>query len=209
MDNTRSTETYTIKDIRNGSVSTTAGTGFFLAPEHASRVSPGDTIRMETVRFSLITGVALVTLDGDDWLFWKSDDDLEREHAQMMEGFVKEKRDGLAANREDWTAREVALPAWLRARFATFRERAGADVFDLEGWGYELCVAELAVLYLEHGVTDGPEVMAYAKAKGTSGNQHDIAIALARQRLRNPAYSAARTASALTPITGSPYYEKV
>lgn len=63
------------------------------------------------------------------------------------------------------------------------------------GWGYELIVCELAVMYAAMGpqildktpstITDTPEISAFADAHGTSGAQHSFALALAQHHL-NP-----------------------
>lgn len=167
-------------------------------------VQAGEEVIFETVNGSQVTGARR---PGQDWLAHKSTDDLVAEHDAMIAGFRKRDREVLDENREDWARREAALPAWLRDRLQTFREHGGED-FDLQGWGYELTICEIAVILLDHDLDpDGEAVMSYAREHGTSGNQHGFALALARMHVEEPEASAAGTVSALSPITGDPLYE--
>jgi hypothetical protein len=170
----------------------------------AARVQPGDQIVVETVLGSQVTGLRWP--DSDEWIARQSTDELVAEHLEMVAGFRRREQEQLDANREDWDRREAALPQWLRDRLATFHEKGGED-FARGGWGYELTICEITVLLLEHDLDeDGPEVMAYAREHGTSGNQHGMALALARYHLQEPESSMAGTVSALSPITGNPDY---
>jgi hypothetical protein len=167
------------------------GSGFGCPLDRLTRrPEVGKTYEVETVNWSLVTGLR----DAYGWLFRKSDQDLEEDHRKMIEGFDRKDRERLAAHRDEWTAREAALPEWARARLARFRE-AGGENFELKGWGYELIVCELAVLY---AVGDQAGVDALAEREGTSGNQHDCAEALAKHGDVLPA--------ALSPLTGSADY---
>lgn len=167
------------------------GSGFGCPLDRLTRrPEVGKDYEVETVNFSHVTGLR----DTYGWLFRKSDQDLEEDHRKMIEEFDRQDRERLAAQRADWTAREAALPEWARARLARFRE-AGGENFELKGWGYELVVCELAVLYAA-GDTAG--VDALEEREGTSGNQHDCAEALAKHGDRLPA--------ALSPLTGSADY---
>lgn len=67
-------------------------------------------------------------------------------------------------------------------------------------------MAELAVLYDEAGLAESDAVTAYATEHGTSGNQHDVARLLAAARRNDPEWSAAGSVSAMSPITGEPFY---
>ena len=109
----------------------------------------------------------------------------------------------LRDNRADWERREAALPYWVRARLLHFHAAAGRG-FETDGWGYELTVAELAVMYAENASEDAVE--AYAAEHGTSWNQHQCAQVLAASHRDDPTWTAAGTVSALSPITGDPDY---
>jgi len=78
------------------------------------------------------------------------------------------------------------------------------ETFELEGWGYELVVCELAALYAKSNCADDETIDSYAREQGTSGNQHGIAKSLARAHLAGA--SLAGTVSALSPLTGDPFY---
>jgi hypothetical protein len=179
----------------------TNGWACYAPPEVANRVHVGSVIVQETRNLSLITGWR----DASGWILHKSDAGLAREHEEMVEGFKRERRERLAKHRDEWQARTDALPDWLRDRIATFQERGGAD-FETDGWGYELVVAELAALYTPtDDFADNDAVMAVAREQGTSGNQHDMAKALARAHYKG--MSLAGTVSALSPLTGNSFYE--
>jgi hypothetical protein len=205
----RSEETRTIKRIDpDGTVHTDLWSygGDAARTLITAGVRPGDVVIFETVLGSQVTGARLPG-PGDRWLWRRSTDDLIAEHRAMVEGFRRREREQLDANRADWERREAALPGWLRARLATFRERGG-EGFELGGWGYELTICEIAVILGEHGLDpDGPEVMAYAREHGTSGNQHGMALALARMHEQDASASAAGTVSALSPLTGDAFYD--
>lgn len=184
-----------------------------VPPEHHHRLAVGAEFIVETRRFSLVTGMATVYRDRhgeavpDEWLWHKTDADLDREHAEMVARHNREHEEMLAANRDDWTRREAALPSPLRRRLERFRANGGHE-FDRGGWGYELVVCELAVLYAASDQEDTDAVMDYARINGTSGNQHDYAKALSRY-LTNDATdqdAVANSVSALSPLTGDADY---
>jgi len=170
------------------------------------RLVVGMEVGVETRNLSTITGWLL---PGGEWVDRKTDADLNREHEEMVAGFARQRREEMDKHRADWQARTDALPDWVRTRIESFREKSG-EQFELDGWGYEMVIAELAVLYVEQDPdadepADGP-IMTYAREHGTSGNQHDFAKALARAHVDDPAFSLAGTVSALSPITGSADY---
>lgn len=170
---------------------------------------------LETIRASQITGWII---DGK-WYNRKTDEDLQKDHEKWMANWEREKQESLEKNREDWTRRESLLPKWLQDRLTTFRERSGSN-FELEGWGYELVICELAVEYAKLGevILDkdmfavGPfeseAIKTIANEQGTSGNQHGAALSLAKAHLADPDLSMAGTVSALSPLTGSAFYVK-
>lgn len=141
---------------------------------------------------------------GDRWVARKSDEDLERERQEWLDENARRKREQLAAHRSEWIGREENLPAWLQARLRTFHERGGEE-FELDGWGYELAICELAALYLASGGEDDAAINAFAREQGTSGNQHGMAKALAAEHMAGR--SLAGTVSALSPISGDAFYE--
>lgn len=204
-----SAETYTDRHLEVGTVakmdagSVTGSHGWSCSPPKAvlRQLAVGDEYGTET------RGGPFGTISGfyahGRWLSRKSDQQMEQDRAAMLEGFARTRREELAANRRQWTARDEALPQWLHERMATFHERGGEN-FRLEGWGYELVVAELAALYADNGCEDTPQINAYAAEHGTSGNQHGCAKALARAHLKGD--SLRDTVAALSPITGNAFY---
>lgn len=145
----------------------------------------GDAYVLETKGFNEISG----WLIGGRWYDRKSDQDLQRRHKQLADQTLRRMAEHVARNRDDWTAREAALPKWMADQIAL--QRVTTNDFDISpmGWGYTLTVYELAVLYAAIGddilagdahIEDTPEVAAYAREHGTTGFQHQAAIAIAR-----------------------------
>lgn len=199
----RHIEVHTVREIGENSIEYDSGVGHGLFDEMRGVVEVGDEIELETRGLSLITGVRR---DGV-WLFRKTDEDLDREHREVIERNQRQREDLLDKMRDEWQARTDALPDWVRVRIDKFAE---SPLFERDGWGYELTVAELAVMYAELDEPDmystTPAIDEYAEREGTSGNQHGCAAALAKMHLRGE--SLAGTVSALTPLTGAPYYEE-
>lgn len=167
-------------------------------------LKPGDRYEMEQIGgpFGTIAGWRL----NGRWYRRDSDEEIEAQRRKFIADTERRHREALEKNRAAWIGRTENLPGWLQDRIQTFRERGG-ERFELEGWGYELAVCELAALYdaTDDGRTDSPEVNAYAHEHGTSGNQHDCARALVRHHREGN--SLAGTVSALSPITGDAFYE--
>ena len=186
------------------SITTTDSSGFSITRETADLIEPGDQITVET-RKGYITGLQIVGKSSGDWQFRKTDEELDSEHAAFLAHIEARNAELLETNRAEWSAREERLPEWLKIRLFTFH-MIGKENFLLNGWGYELAVCELALLYVESNGTESSEVAAYAEAEGTSGNQHSFAQMLARAHIDSPNKSLANTVSALSPITGSSFY---
>jgi len=178
----------------------------------------GKAFILETRGFSHITGWII---DGR-WYDRKSDQDLQREHEAFVASFERQNRERLEENRADWQRRQDALPDWIRQRIEGFHA-TGGEKFQTDGWGYELIIAELAVEYAALGEVildkdvfeinehESEAIKKISREEGTSGNQHSMALALAKAHLEDPARSMVGTVSALSPLTGDPTYsgEKV
>lgn len=204
----RHAETVTVTKVTEGSF--TVDSGWTFGNQRCPAVKVGDTLLVETIGISRVVGI--MDADSGSWYFHDTDEDLERQDREQREAYEASKRAELEEHREEWTQIEAGLPQWIKARIEFFRTKAG-ERFEIDGWGYELAIAELAVLYAEHGLpTDGAwesepqEVRDFAERVGTSGNQHGMAKALARMHLAGK--DLAGTVSGLSPITGDPYYEK-
>lgn len=149
----------------------------------------GDPYILETKGFSQITGWII----RGRWYGRKSEQDLQREYDEYQRKSELDQADYVAKNREDWERREAALPEWAASRMRAIREATADFEVTPMGWGYELIATELAVLYAAMGdeildknsfnVADSPAVTAFAQANGTSGFQHQFAIALAQHHL--------------------------
>lgn len=206
--------TYTVKESHlykegdGGSVTTTDSTGFGTTSEIIAQLPEGTEFELETKGFSLIAGIRK---DGV-WLMRKSDEDLEEDRRQYVAKMNAERAARLAKNAVAWQERQDALPEWVRKRIEFFHEKGGRN-FELSGWEYELAVAELAVLYNQHGIPEDGDyasehqsIKDFAEKNGTSGNQHGAAKSLALAHQADG--DLAGTVSALSPLTGDPFYER-
>ncbi|MEG9248033.1 hypothetical protein V6S67_08045 [Arthrobacter sp. Soc17.1.1.1] len=169
-----------------------------LSPVDSYHYAEGRQVVREMYGFNWIGGLRLP--DSDSWIFHRSDEHFAQADADRRAKWDQEKRERLAENREDWQKREDALPEWLRSRLQRFHA-AGGEEFELEGWGYELAICEIAVIYARNGGVDDDEINQYGRVHGTSGNQHDCAKALAAHQ-----DEAARMPAGLSPLTGSADY---
>lgn len=189
----------------------TGGTAW-MPSEVSSLLEIGDPYAIELRQGSLVMGWVV----NGQWHKRKTDEELAEENRKYLAAEEQRKKDRHIAERAANAEHEASLPQWIATRLRTFRERAG-ERFEIEGWGYELAVADLAVLYARmdeealnppqgERVQDSVEVGEYARREGTSGNQHSVAILLARAH--QAGHDLAGTVSALSPLTGEPFYEK-
>jgi hypothetical protein len=177
----------------------------FLSPVDSDHYVEGAAVVFENFGPNYVGGIR--PEGSEEWIFRRSDQHFEQLAAETQAKWDQEKRDRLATNRVDWEKREAALPEWARARLARFRAAAG-ERFEVEGWGYELIICELAVIYERNGNVDDDEIDQYARVQGTSGNQHDVARVLARVLARSQD-DAVLMPAGLSPLTGSADYSDV
>lgn len=195
------------------SVRFTSGWSMNCPDEVKPLVHEGAEFIQETVQLSRITGMATVKHDDtgeavvDEWLWHKTDEDLERENREFREKLHREHEELLEANRADWSAREAKLPRALRRRLERFRENGGHR-FDRDGWGYELIASELGALYALSDGVDTPEIKEYADVNGTSGNQHGFGKLLGQALNQETEENITNLPAALSPLTGDPDYKK-
>jgi len=189
----------------SGQCDITLDTGWSVGcpPDVAPLLEVGSKFWVETRGLSTVSG----WLVNKQWFDHRSDEDFAAEHVKFVEDSNRRRQEALDANRDIWQAEEDRLPQWLKDRLATFHEKGG-EKFEREGWGYELVICRLADAYAHSNLEDDARVMSISEYEGTSGNQHDMAKALAKAHLAEPERSMAGTVSALSPITGSAFYEE-
>lgn len=191
----RALEILTIKELGEGSVISTGGSGFGLEKEYLDQLTEGKTYLLECRNFNNIAGI--VDLETSEYLFRRTDEYFEEQHRKFVEDLAIERRAELEKKRNDWQSRQDALPSPFRERLEMFHERSG-DQFRLEGWGYELVICELATMYA--GNASEKEIDEYAHREGTSGNQHGTAKFLAQHK-DNPDFL--RAPAGLAPLRGN------
>lgn len=142
-------------------------------PLNASALRVGQSYTLETKGFNNVAGLA--DPQTDEYLFRRSDQYFEEEHRKFVEELNASREKELREHREEYQAREDALPEPFRSRMRKFHEK---PAFELEGWGYELIICELAVVMMDNPHDDGP-ADDFASKHGMSGNQFGCARALA------------------------------
>lgn len=160
-------------------------------------VLPGDVYSLETIG-SFIVGV----LHEGVWYDRLSDDEYYDRREAEAEAFAQQRRNWLEENQDRLLDEESALPDWIRERIEYFHEHG--ENFEEDGWGYEMCIANLAVMYYHSNNEETDEIMEYANREGTSGNQHEVAKALARGYREG--MSLAGTVGGMSMLTGKAYY---
>lgn len=175
-------------------------------PIHPDIVSdglkPGDLITFET-RGSFVTG----WLFNSRWYGRRSDEELALEaKVSKAERDLKSAEyalKSLDSNIEE----ENALPSWLQQRLRKFHEEGGIEFIAGGGWGYELAICQLARVFADNGLNeDDPALKEIDEKYGCSGNQWDLAKALAKAHLEGA--SLYGTVGGLSAITGDAYYQK-
>jgi len=194
----RREEEVVVKEVSTTGVLFDSGWGYGPPEGVAKQLQVGETLTAE-MRGTTITGLRR----GDTWIYRNSDEKLEMDHLELVAKFKSDREKMLEEKRQDWAEREAALMPELRERLEHFR--AVGTNFDVDGWGYELIVCELAQLYLDSDLEETPEIEAYADREGTSGNQHGFAKVLARE-LRDKGLLPKQIIAALAPLTGSQDY---
>lgn len=197
----RKIEKISVRSIDGRDLTLSTGWGCYAPENVAPLLSDGKEFFIEYYGFNTISGWLI---DGT-WYNHKSDEDFARDMEDLRRTFHNEKVWDLETHREDWKKRTDALPDWIRARIEHFKEVAGPK-FDLDGWGYELVVAEMAVMFDENGLEEPENFSEYSIANGVSGNQYDMAKALAKLKSQQPEFDFGNTVSALSPLTGSADY---
>lgn len=178
-----------VKAKGGGSITGTTGWTAGASEEVTALLNVGDPYILETKGFNTISGWLI---DGK-WYARKSDQDLEREHLAFIESSRRRWQEYADAHREEWREREAKLPEWIAQRIRAFHDNPEFESEPM-GWGYELIVCELAVMYAAIGedildkdafsVIDTDEIKQFAADNGTSGTQHGFALGLAKQHLQ-------------------------
>jgi len=185
----------TIKSVtENGrfwDIETTDGKIFSLETKWGVQPRPGQSVRLQCVRGSEIRGVII---DGER-VFYKTDEDLERERQEYLDSIRAEQEAELPAH----VALAEALPGPWKSRVDMFRKRGGHE-WDRRYLGYEVFAcqeaakiaaalpdAEAVVAF--HGLTpDEQRERIPALSKDHSGNTFGVACTLARQYHRDARY---------------------
>ena len=183
-----------VTEHENGwSIRTDQGTGFGLDKKYGVEPKVGQTVTIECVGGSLVRGIVL---DGQR-VFYKTDEDLDAEHEEMLRKMRIKKEAKLPGDLEQYEA----LPEPWRGRVAAFRERGGHE-WDLNYLGYEVfCCQEAAKIAARFDTVediktfwDAPykeqQEMLPDISREHSGNSFGAACHLAQTFKANPAYLA-------------------
>jgi hypothetical protein len=174
-------------------------TGFAIKRERCGHWTPkvGDVVQTECVQLSLIVGVRV----NGRWVYRWTDEEVEADRAAWREAMTKEKAERLERERYELSQREAALPDWAMRRMRRFHD-AGGHAFELDGWGYELHICELAAAMVAN---DAKAIQRHEEQ--ASGNTYACAQMLAKMVKEGREDEAATGVPAgLAPLTGSVDY---
>lgn len=203
----RNIELCQIKRIDDGGGAITMTNGWSMGFDdlQADKIEVGDYFILEKKGFNRITGFMLLSLEGGEWLWHHSDQHIQAQEEEWRRKDRERRQKFLEEHREELEVREAALPEVLRKRLENFRNHGG-EGFDLGGWGYELIVCELIVLYAASAGDESEKIDEFAKMHGTTGNQHDYAKAAAKFMGTEDEEKLSGSVSALAPLTGDADY---
>lgn len=186
----RRLEKITIKNVGEGSITSTDHTGFSIPTYVAPLLKAGDVLYVELHKFNHIGGLML---EEGEFLFHRSDEYFTNQLEKYLADSKRRGEERYEANKADYIKRTKELPERYSNRLNRFlNDPESAERFRKEpmGWGYELIICELAVLYEKYGIGSGKwddepkEVIDFAKKHGTSGTQHDVARSWANDPTR-------------------------
>src|SRR5687768_810655 len=126
-----------IEEVKDGgrTVVFDGGTHYGGVPEeHRDKMKEGLEVVFETRGGSIVLGLAIV--DGSDqWLWRKSDQEIEADHQEYIRRSEERQLKVLELKRADMVAREAMLPEPFRKRLERFRANGG-ERFHMSGWHY-------------------------------------------------------------------------
>lgn len=171
-----------VESLDNGIVKTLDNSGFSLPADQIKLLKVAGYYALELQRGSTIAGIGTFRNGDVDWLFRHDDHTLWSQWKKQVDESRAEHVKFVDENYADWVERLDKLPSPLREEL-TKGIQDPEFVYGFMGLGYCLVIAELAVLYKASDGEDSVEVDMYASKHGTSGNQHHMAQAIAKQRL--------------------------
>lgn len=195
-------------DSDGGAITLTNGWSMGFDKSMRDKIEVGDHFILEKKGFNRITGFMLISRKGGEWLWHHSDQDIAAQGEEWRRKDRERRQQFLDENRDEMSEREAKLPKVLQDRLQNFRDNGGIE-FELEGWGYELIVCELIVAYHESGGEESDTTRGMSEHYGTSANQHDYAKSAAKLMGTDRESDLATSVSALTPITGDPFFANV
>lgn len=210
-----SIEKSTIKEVHDSedyySIHTEDGMGFGLEKKYGVVPKEGDTVEVHSVNGSTIRAVDI----NGKRVFYKTDEDLDREHKEWCASNQKRKEEAFEKEKASLDAKYEALPKVFKDRIDKFR--ANNPKFRVDFEGYEMFTCEQAVVIADALKTkEALEEFknldwAEQKAKvplldeGHSGNTFGCACALAYWYLEQPE-NVTKMYGALAPLVGSEEY---
>jgi len=184
-----------VSEDRNSYYLTTDdSTGFRLLKKYKVVPKVGDDIEVQTVHFSTVRGIIL----NGKQIFYKTDEDLEKEHQNWLDKNEKKKQRLFIRNKPKLDKDYNTLPEEFKKRIDKFRMTNPRFRVDYEPYEMFCCKEALKIAKALKGKTE-EEVQNFSKAdytiqkqtvpklgKGHSGNTFGVAVRLAYWYLFNP-----------------------
>lgn len=187
------------------------GLCFWLDAKYNITPKKGDEVTLYTVQGSKVRGLDL----NGQRVFYKTDDDLDREHKEMVAKLQKEKEERFKKEKTKLDKQYDKLPQCFKKRIDNFRKNNPKFRVDYEN--YELFCCSEAVLIAKTLKTP-QKIKEFRESnnrwnlvpklnKGHSGNTMVVSTGMAYWYLQQPE-AIIKIAGALSPLVGSREYEE-
>lgn len=189
----------------------TKSSGFGLELKYGVEPKKGDTVEVEVTNGSTIRGIKLNGVK----VFYKTDEDLAREHKEWCEGNKKRQLEEFEKEKDSLDAKYNALPKMFQERIDKFR--TNNPNFRVEFESYEMFCCEQAVeianaLQTKEAIKEFADLKWEDQVKkvpnldgGHSGNTFGMSCRLAYLYLDNPE-NVAKSHGSLSALVGSEAY---
>ncbi len=189
-------------------ISTDQSLGFGLSKEYGVIPKVGDKIVLHCHQGSMVRGLDL----NGETVYYKSDEQLERERKEWLENNEKEKQEAFEKNKTEMDADYEALPDNFKKRIDRFRDNNPRFRIAFEHYELFCCKEALKIAAVCKTVEEVKkfrdldiEAQKETISDGHSGNTFGCACILAQLHLESPEL-VSRIHGAMSPLVGSKEY---
>ena len=187
-------------------ISTEQGTCFVLDKKYKVRPKKGDKVTLHCIRWSKIRGMDI----NGKRIFYKSDEQLDKEHEEWCRKYRKEKIQNFLKNKKSLDDDYSNLPGVFKRRIDKFRKNNPDFRVNYESYEMLCCkeAIKIASCFNTHKELENYEGCLFKKCSlddGHSGNTYNCSKFLAYVYLKEPE-KLKDVPGALAPLVGSKEY---